>query len=285
MSRYIFIIWFCGVSLTASAQSNCSRLISLAPSITEVVSELGLSKNLIGVSRYDKASEPLKGLPRVGGLMDLNLEVIASLRPTLVLGLDEQSPDLAKLQELDLETLTLNHKSISGIIESIRSIGASCELQAAASTLSKSLEAQLADYKERGARLPKQRALVLIGDSGAKRLRDLFISGNDGYFSGALQILGATNIYGKRTGGLATVSLETIMSLNPAVIFIVASNVEGLEIDKAGIVADLAEFPEIDAVKTKRIYFLEKDYAYTPGPRFPLLLAELLADLRKGAVS
>ncbi len=61
------------------------RIVSLLPSLTETVCELGACARLVGVDRYSNFPAPVNALPKVGGLDDTNVELIASLKPDLVL--------------------------------------------------------------------------------------------------------------------------------------------------------------------------------------------------------
>ena len=114
--------------VSVSAQAQCERIVSLAPSVTETLVALGLGDRLVGVSRYDKYPESVRSLTKVGGLLDPNIEAVISLQPSAVIGLREQTEVLARIQSLKLHTLMVVHDTVSSILNSINIIGKFCQI-------------------------------------------------------------------------------------------------------------------------------------------------------------
>src|SRR5580704_1179435 len=98
--------WLLPLLLAASPASQ--RIVSMAPSLTDLVIELGAGDRLVGVSRFDVEPE-LRSVARVGGLYDPNLEAVVRLHPDLVLGLDGVAfaTSLQALRASGLEVLPL----------------------------------------------------------------------------------------------------------------------------------------------------------------------------------
>ena len=79
------------------------RIVTLSPSLSEIVYGLGRGKELVGVSSYAAWPEAVEKIERIGGYFDPDLEKILSLRPTLVIGQEHHRALLAKLRALGLQ--------------------------------------------------------------------------------------------------------------------------------------------------------------------------------------
>ena len=103
---------------------NVGRVVTLAPSVTEIVVALGAAERLVGVSRFDELPE-VKSLPRVGGFVDPSVEAILGLRPDLVMvqpSPGNQRP-VEKLAELGTPVLALPMHTVAQTLASIREAG------------------------------------------------------------------------------------------------------------------------------------------------------------------
>lgn len=110
--------------LGPKAPKQVRRVVTLAPSITEIVVALGLAERLVGVSRFDELPE-VKAVARVGGFVDPSIEAILALRPDLVLvqpAPGNQRP-VEKLAELGTPVLALPMHTIAQTLTSIREVG------------------------------------------------------------------------------------------------------------------------------------------------------------------
>ena len=252
----------------------CIRIISLAPSLTESVFALGLGARVVGVSSYDAYPDEVKAIRRVGGLLDPNLELVVMLKPDLVLGLAEQGATLKRIEALGITTLKLDHRSVDGVLRSLELIGSACDAAQMAQALVKRLEHEVALVAPP---FPAKsvRTMVLIANSGASDLRALYVSGRDGFYSDLLRLVGAQNVFESPTGELSGVSAETLLALAPDLILVVGSPTSERTLDKASLLSALRAVPGLKAAREGRVYFLERDYDYIPGPRFVMLLRDL----------
>ncbi len=98
------------------------RIVSLAPSITEVLFKLGLGDRVAGVTRYCDYPPEATEKPVVGGYFDVNYEMLLSLEPDLVVLLVEHQDALVRFEELGIRTLAVNHSRVDEILESITTI-------------------------------------------------------------------------------------------------------------------------------------------------------------------
>ena len=98
------------------------RIVSLLPSLTETVCELGHCQRLVGVDRYSTFPASLKLLPQVGGGLDPNIEAIVALRPDVVL-VAASSRAVDRLRSLGLKVLALEPKSHADVQRVMLKIG------------------------------------------------------------------------------------------------------------------------------------------------------------------
>ena len=121
--RKAFALWVLLCSVTAQAvvirddrQQDVNiakppqRIVSLLPSLTETVCELGQCQKIVGVDRYSNWPESLAKLPRVGGGLDPNIESVVALKPDLVL-MATSARGAERLQALGLTVLALEPRT------------------------------------------------------------------------------------------------------------------------------------------------------------------------------
>jgi iron complex transport system substrate-binding protein len=90
------------------------RIVSLLPSLTESVCELGQCRRLVGVDRYSDYPPPVRSLPRLGGGLDPNIEAVVALRPDVVL-MAASSRAVQRLESLGIKVITLEPRSYADV--------------------------------------------------------------------------------------------------------------------------------------------------------------------------
>ncbi|GAB4290426.1 MAG: hypothetical protein Kow0090_03490 [Myxococcota bacterium] len=254
---------------------DCSRIISLAPSITETLYAIGLGEKIAGVTRFCNFPSAVKDKPRIGGYYDPNYELIASLNPSLVILLTEHRDARRRFQKLGIETLTVNHISVEGIIESVETIGRRCGAEESAKVLLTNILAEVEDVKRRVEKLDKKRVMVIVGRYiGGGEVKDVYISGNDGFYDDVIKLAGGINVYDGKTVMMPAVSIEGITELNPDVIIDILPDAVKEKIDESAIKAEWNGM-DVKAVKEGNVHILRADYAVIPGPRFVKLLRRM----------
>lgn len=267
-----------------AADDLCERVIALSPSLVEVVAELGLESRLVGVSRFTRYPDSARQLAQVGGLLDPNLEAIIARKPSLVLGLNEHGDLIRKLQKLGVKSEILDHRRISGIMESITRIGSWCQITPRADTVRGELQKILDRARRSVLGKKKSRALVLIGGKqDALTLGNLYVSGRDGFYADLLDLSGAENVFHGLTGAFTGVSREALIRQDPEFIFHIVSGDALSDTERRAILAAWHSLPYLKAVKGNQVFVLG-DYADSiPGPRFPLVLEKFYRALHQGA--
>jgi iron complex transport system substrate-binding protein len=261
----------------AYALDRCSSIVSLAPSVTELLFDLGLEDRIVGATRFCRYPAKANDIPRVGGYLDLNLEQIITKRPSIVFALKEGQEGLKPLKRFGIETVLLDHSSLSGIKESYLEVARRCDLEAKAKArlaeLNK-LEVRVRSLCGSTAQTANKRVLVVVGRTreGSENT-GLYISGSDGFYSDILKVIGATNVYQGSTAAIPAISTEGLLKLSPDFI------IDIVNVDDRGDLSRHREFwnqfPNLPAATRGDVLVLAADYASIPGPRYVKLLEDL----------
>lgn len=255
---------------------TCQRIVSLAPSVTEVLYDVGLGDRVVGVTRYCRYPEAAQSLPKIGGFYDMSVESIVSLKPSLVVALAEHEGATRSLASLGVPTLIIDHTTPAGIKESFRKLGARCDIEERAATRVKAIERREASLRVCGQATPPLRALVVVGRANeGSSTSSIYVSGNDGFYSGILELLGIQNVNRDSTMTLPTLSPEGLLALKPDVILeVVGQDDPVMTSDRKSL---WARYPQLPAVRDNRIFVLNADYATIPGPRYVQLAEDIRA--------
>lgn len=263
----------------ARGDQQCERLVSLAPSVTEVLFDLGLGDRIVGATDFCRYPPEALALPRVGGYLNLNVERIVMHKPSMVFGLVESELALRPLRSFPLSIELVDHRSVEGIKASYRTIAAKCGVDERA-------QERLAVFADRERALRERcavsrrgaaplRVMVVVG-----RTRDgnadsgVYISGSDGFYSDVISLLGAVNVHSEGTVPVPTVSVEGMVSLAPDVIVDVVNIDDTPHLDSFR--SFWKRFPMLPAVRQGHVLVVGDDFASIPGPRY-IVLAERLA--------
>ncbi len=246
------------------------RVVSLAPSLTDMVAALGEAGRLAGVTRYDDAPE-VRGLPRVGGFLDPSPEAVLALRPDLVLWLADGGsfPAVRRIAALGVAVLAVPVVDVPDVLACARLVGAALGNAAAGERLARSLEEAIERTARRAAALPRVRVLMVVGRE------PLVVAGPGSYPDALLRIAGGANVAeGDRPWPIYP--LEKAVAANPDLVLDAAANepAEGM-----------ARLVAIPAVRAGRVARLPNDDALRPGPRLVRALDQLLRALHPEAAT
>lgn len=257
------------------------RIVSLSPSVTEVLFALGLGDRVVGVSRYCSYPPEARTKAQVGGYLDPNYEAILALRPDLVVLRCENEQFVKSFRELGLQLLLVDHDSVEGVLDSMTAIGRRCGAEAEAKKMVADIQAQIHRITERTAGLDRPRVLVVAERTlGTGKIQNVYVTGASGFMNRMILLAGGKNACSDTTAGFPVVSGEGILRMNPQVII----DLDVCNKSKAGgltpeeILRDWQQLPDVDAVRKGRVHLVNDDFAFIPGPRF-ILLVEKFARL------
>lgn len=248
-------------------QDSYQRIIALAPSIVEIIYQLNLEKKLVGISKFCKHPPEASQKPIVGGFLDLNFEALLQLQPDCVVLLTEQQAIAEKLNELNIDTIIIDHASTKGITRSIQLLGERLgKGQKATQILSKIQNRIDTITAHKDIHPPK--VLVCIGrDRSAASPSRITAAGNKGVHQEYITMAGGTNAY---QGDIAypAISREKLIHLNPDIIIELVSKNDWQNIGHDKLMQQWRSYGELRAAQQQNIIFLHENKHMIPGPRF-----------------
>jgi iron complex transport system substrate-binding protein len=228
--------------------------------------EIGAGNRVVGVSNYDHFPPEVENIPRVGGLMDPNVERLLSLRPDLVIVFDTQVELKRQIERAGIPIYAYADQNLADITQNMRSLGARVGLKEAAEAAAQRIEQRLAAIGARVAKLPRPKTLLVIGrDRGS--LRNVDASGGYGFLHNLLETAGGADVLADMQRKWVRMSTEMILTRAPDVIIELHY---GASIASANLDAERRVWnavPSVPAVKSGRVYLLVGDEFVVPGPR------------------
>jgi iron complex transport system substrate-binding protein len=251
---------------TANASRGALRVISIVPAVTEMLFEIGAGPRVVGVSSFDEYPPLVKTLPRVGALLDPDLEAIFELRPGLVVVYASQVDLRLQLDRARIPAFVYAHGGLRDISRVMRAMGTCLALEPEADLAVRRLETRLSDVRDRVRARPRPKTLVVFGrDRGT--LRGIYASGGVGFLHDVLELAGGTNVFGDTPRESVQLSLEGILARAPEIILELrySETITQQAADReAAIWSTLGSLP---AVRTGRVHVLVGDQFVVPGPR------------------
>ena len=256
----------CLACAAALAQAPSHRIISLVPALTEMLYAIGAGPQVVAVSSYDEEPAAVRALPRVGALLDPDVERILSLKPDLVVTYGSQGDLQQQLQRASIATFDYRHGGLATITATMRALGTRTGHAGEAEQAASAIEAGLADIRRRTANRPKPRVLLVFGRE-RDSLRNIWASGGRGFLHDMLEAAGGLNVMADVERESVQTTTEMVLTRRPDVIVELRSNaVAGSEAhDDAG--AAWARLASVPAVRDKRIHVLTGRGLVVPGPR------------------
>ena len=253
------------------------RIVSLSPSITESLFALGLGDRVVGVTDFCDYPPEAATKSKVGGYYDLNYEAIMTLNPDLVICLPEHHQRLPELDRLGLKHLTVDHRRVETIIESLTSLGQACGATEKARVLVEDIQNRIEAVKQRFADKKRPRVLISVGrDVGTTVIDRVYVAGRDGLYDEMIALAGGVNAY---EGELAfpVVSGEGLLRLDPDIIIDMVADLEQKGLSVADVLAQWESLGELSAVRERQVFPFTEDFVTIPGPRFILVLEKMAA--------
>ncbi len=253
-----------------AARAVPRRLISLAPSVTETLFALGLGDRVVGVGDYTFWPAEATRKPRLGGLIDPNLERIAALRPDLAILLPSEKDVGAKLAPLGIETLIVHNESLADVEASFLEIGRRCGVPDAGERLAARWHAELLARPRPVGSAGGAPKVLMIVERPAGRLGELYAAGPGTFLDELLGRLGGVNVFGDAPNLYPQASLEEIVARKPDLILELRSDPPD-ETARRALIADWQPLQAVPAVANGRIRVIAGDFTLIPGPRLPRL--------------
>jgi len=222
---------------------------------------MGAGDRVIAIGNYDTFPPEAQKLPKVGALIDPNVEQILQMHPDLVVIYGTQTELKRRLDRANIAYYSYVHKGLADITQTIRTLGMRVGLDAPANALALRIEQQLADIRRRVASQPRPKTLLVFGHEPGS-LRNLDASGGDGFLHDMLDVAGGSNVLGDLHRQSVQMSTEMVLARAPEVIVEFQYSK-----DAKPDMSAWNRLSAVPAVKNHRLILLAGEEFVVPGPR------------------
>jgi iron complex transport system substrate-binding protein len=254
------------------------RIVSLAPSATEILFALGAGERVVGVDAFSDFPPEARELPRLGGLLDPDLEATLRLAPDLAVLVPSEAEIARALREAGVRTLVVPHEDLADVERAILAIGRATGLHRRAERLAAAWRDELDRARVRRPDAGRPRVLFVVArDAG--QVASLTAAGGRTYLDELIRFAGGRNVLAHSPVRYPQVSAEGVIRMHPDVIVEWAPAPPGSAGDGAPAgsarAAEWEELPGVPAVEAGRVHVLHEDLWLRPGPRLPEALRRL----------
>ncbi len=245
------------------------RIVSLAPSHTEILFALGLGDRIVGVTQYCNYPVEAKEKEIIGGFATPDPEKIVALRPDLILSFGSLQKSLVtKLQEKGQTVFWFYPHSVYETLESFERIGMLTGSSAAAQNLRKDVEARIENVEAKIKDIPEEKRPTIFRVMGLDPLGTI---GGLSFQTDVYRLAGGRNIFADTDKDYFELDLKTLIKLDPDIIVVCGENEE----EAKRKIKDQEGWGDLTAVKTDRIVVISCDLICRPSPRISQTIEQL----------
>ncbi len=244
-------------SSVASGRTN-PRIVSLAPSVTEILFALGAEEHLVRVTGSCDYPAAAKRIPQVGTFMNPSIESLLALNPDLIVALPERADQerLDRLTALGFKVVLVRVSTINDSFSSIRNLEALVRKENQGENLVGKIQREIEAVSRKLTKSPRPRVLIAVGS------RPLIAVGSGTYIAELIALASGSNHCSDDGTGWPSLSPEFVIAIVPEII--IEAGMGSEQGQNGQFWSDLVSIP---AVKTHRIYQGRSDNVLRPGPR------------------
>lgn len=252
------------------------RIVSIAPSATETIFALGAGDRLVGDTDYCDYPAEAKTKPKVGGVMDPNLEEVIALRPDIVVATKEgnRRETVEALDRLHVPVYGLSAHSVDEVLQSIRRLADVIGASEQGKALMASLNARLDDVRSKLVNVTPTRVLFVTW-------REPLISiGRQTFIADVLKHAGAESVIDS-TQDWPHVNMEEVVHLQPDyIVFSSDDPAEGQS--ELAAVSDLPGWRDLKAIQERKLAIVSEAID-RPAARLVDVIEQLARELHPEA--
>ena len=241
------------------------KIISAAPSNTEIIFALGLEDKLVGRSDFCNYPPAALEIESIGVMTPLNLEKIISLEPDLILTYGGfGTKDIPRLRELGIKVLVIEPETIAEMFNSIELIANACGISEKGRQLVSDLRGRIDSITDIIQADKSRKSPKIFTGSG---FETIWSPGYGTIFHELISLAGGENITGGQQGWVP-ISPELIVQAQPDIIIIPSGSMNSEEITKMkNDIINRPGWDKLPAVKNNHIFTVNEDLLYREGPR------------------
>ncbi|MHC4389809.1 MAG: ABC transporter substrate-binding protein [Planctomycetota bacterium] len=239
------------------------RIVSLAPSVTELVFAVGAGSRLVGATSSCDVPEAARTVPCVGNYNAPNKELVIAADPDLVLVPQEGSllDPTSEIEALGIRVVPLRIETLDDLYSACEQVGELTGDAERGQALADSLRERAAAVARAVAGRPRVRTLMVVDQ------QPTCAAGSGTFADALLRAAGATNAASNTKSAWPMLSLEAILALEPDAVIDLSMAGEPLEVRKKAQRVFWARLPGLAAVRHNRVLTLNPDLLVRPGPR------------------
>lgn len=245
------------------------RIITLSPSINELIFALDGGEKIVGNTDFCEFPEESKSIPKVGGYFSPNLEKILALSPDMIVMQQTSIPLENKLKKLGLKTTVLKLTNLQDIKKTIAILGEMLHKKEKATKILQNIEQALQNIK---GIVSNQKILIVIGSYTSLK-KQVYVVGQNMYLDDIITASGNTNALQTKIKGQPILNMENIIASNPDIVILLSPYSKKRNISKKQLIKPWLDLP-INAAKTKAIFVEENEYAGIPSDRLVYFLED-----------
>ncbi len=249
MKRHWPSMWLiCVLACVAAPVSAASRIVSLAPNLTELAFVAGAGDRVVGTAEYSDYPQQAKSISRIGDAFRVDYERILALQPDAVLAWEPGTPHatVERLRSLRLAVTTIRTRNLADIGTAVRDIGRIAGTAAVAEREAERFERSVAALREEYSARAPVTVFLQIND------QPLYTVNGTQIMSEVLALCGGVNIFAGLNELAPQVGVEAVIAANPEVIITTGTA------DAAAFV-QWRRWPQIRAVHANNLYVLSPD--------------------------
>jgi iron complex transport system substrate-binding protein len=236
-----------------------ARIVSLVPSVTEIVFTIGAQDRLAGVTDFCDFPAAARRKPRVGGMIAPSLESIVALQPDLVVATTEgnRHETFDQLAALKIPVYLVNPTTVEGVLDLVARLGRLTDRAAAADRLVGQLRERMQAVSARVAGRPRPRVLYVLWPE------PLIVPGHGALVSELIALAGGNSVTADGGTGYPRYSMEAALARNPEVIFLASHDAT-----RSPLVRSRWErFTQVPAIRSGRLHVVDGNLMHRYGPR------------------
>jgi iron complex transport system substrate-binding protein len=243
----------------AEASKPARRIVSLVPSVTEILYAVGAQDRLVGVTDFCTYPPEARRKPSVGGMVSPSLETVVSLKPDVVVvtTAGNREETFGQLRRLGIPTVAVNPTTVSEVLEIIERVGALTEHPAEAGRLVTSLRSRAKAVSQRVVALARPRVLYVVWPE------PLIVPGRASLVSELIELAGGRSVTLDAGEGYPRYSVEAALAHSPEVILLARHGFQNRPLARE----QWERFSGLPAVRNGRLHAVDGDIFHRYGPR------------------
>lgn len=240
-----------------------TRIVSLAPNLTEILFALGLDEEIAAVSNGSDYPPEAAKKSKVGTFWQPNTEAIIASKPDLVITLwfEQQKSVADSLNRLGYEVLTLKIEKIEELLTAIQNIGTATGCRQRSDELAENISTQLDDLKSKLSSTTNVKVLWVV------QVEPLRVAGRNTFINELIELAGGENAIGPTISQYPQIGTEELLVCGAQAIIQSAMGKSNISEQQQAAERSWSRWSSLPAVKNNRIYVVEPDTTLRLGPR------------------